>query len=290
MQVFLALMRHRKSTAAAEEIGLTQPAVSHALKRLRTIYGDKLFLRKPQGLEPTYLARELEGQLREVMALLEGSLQIATRFDPAEVRATVRIAASDYELAAIIPPLIARLAHLPGLRIEAVPSTGDSAMVPLERGEVDLVLRYADMPKARLPSDPIHEDIYVVAARSAHPIFRGALDTERYASARHLLVTPDGRRRGLIDAQLAQAGYARDAAASVPLFFSALAVLQETDLIATLPARIVERYGTAYGLSARDLPFPSPRFGFAATRHPRDIGNPLHDWLLGQLRSVTERH
>ena len=107
--VFLGAMRHRQATAVAREMGLTQPAVSHALKRLRNLYDDPLFLRRAHGLEPTALAHELEPKVRRIVRLISETLEGAEEFSPDTAATTLKIGAFDYELTGIIPKLVAEL-------------------------------------------------------------------------------------------------------------------------------------------------------------------------------------
>ena len=288
IQVFLGLMRHRKSTVVAEGMGLTQPAISHALKRLRAIYGDALFIRRPHGFEPTHVARELEPQLRSVVAMLERGLQAQKPFDPTGSTRTIRIAAYDYELATVLPPLIAQTARKsPSLQIATRPARGDSALAALSEGEVDLVLSYYEAPPDRFSVTLLYEDSYKLVARKDHPIERKGLSPSRYAAARHLLVSPDGQMRGHVDDVLQGLGLSRTASAAVPLFFPALAILRDSDLVATLPARVAERYAETFGLTAHDLPFPTQSISVSAVRHRRDENNPMHEWLIAMLRQIS---
>ena len=288
IQVFLGLMRHRKSTVVADSMGLTQPAISHALKRLRGIYGDPLFIRRPHGFDPTHVARELEPQLRRVVAILEQGLHAQEPFDPTDSTRTIRIAAYDYELATVLPPLIARTARQSrSLQIATRSARGESALAALSEGEVDLVLSYYEAPADRFIVTPLYEDSYRLVARKGHPIERSGLSPSSYAAARHLLVSPDGQMRGHVDDVLQGLGLSRNAGAAVPLFFPALAILRDSDLVATLPARVADRYADTFGLTAHDLPFPTRSIPVSAVRHRRDENNPMHDWLIATMREIA---
>ena len=288
IQVFLGLMRHRKSTVVAENMGLTQPAISHALKRLRGIYQDALFIRRPHGFEPTHMAQELEPQLRRVVEILERGLRAQEPFDPTDSNRTIRVAAYDYELATVLPPLIALTARQSrNLQIMTRPARGDSALAALSEGEVDLVLSYYEAPKDRFVVTPLYEDSYKLVARKDHPIGRSGLTPESYAAARHLLVSPDGQMRGHVDDVLHGLGLSRTASAAVPLFFPALAILHDSDLVATLPARVADRYAETFGLTARPLPFATQSIPVSAVRHRRDRNNPMHEWLIATLREIS---
>lgn len=285
IQVFLGLMRHRKSTLVAVEMGLTQPAISHALKRLRIIYGDQLFIRRPSGFEPTHLAIALEPALKQALNLLQGSISAPTTFDPNNSKRTITIAAYDYELATVLPPLIADLSNTKvQLHVSDRPLRGAYALEALADGEVDMVLSYFNIPKNRFSADLIYEDNYRLVARKNHNIFRSKITPASFANARHLLVSPDGLKRGRVDESLEKLGLARQVISSVPLFLPALSVLAKSDLIATLPGRVVDHFAELFDLTSAPLPFPTPPIPVSAVRHLRDVGNPMHKWLLERLR------
>ena len=141
--VFLGLVRHRKALDVAAELGLTQSAISQSLRRLRDIFGDPLFLRRPHGMEPTAMALALEAPVAAAVDALRGALGVARTFDPATATGLVRVAAFDAEQAVLIPPLAAKLRNLaPGLTLSVLPLGRGAAMEALEGGRADLVLGY----------------------------------------------------------------------------------------------------------------------------------------------------
>ena len=292
--VFLGLMRHRKATLVAQEMGLTQPAISHALKRLRLLYNDPLFLRQAQGFEPTARARALEPSIRRAVRLLSDSVRAPAPFDPATSEATLRIAAFDYELATLLPYLIAHATGIgSSIDIHSLTLSSDGALAALTDGRVDLAVGFFETLPSRVEQGPflpetLYVEEYVVVARCGHPLFED-LTSPRYADASHLLVTPDGVARGVVDMALDALGLQRKARATVPQFFPAITVLAGSDLIATLPRRVAETYGKRFGLHHAPLPFASPMFAIRAVRHQRDRDSPVHDWLLDTLRGFLGR-
>jgi DNA-binding transcriptional LysR family regulator len=282
--VFLGLMRHRKAGVVAEEMGLTQPAISHALKRMRSIWGDPLFLRQPQGLEPTAIAQGLEPQVRQIVDLLGETLRGPLAFDPTTSLRTLRIAAYDYELATVLPSLLAQMATgAPAMAVHALPLQRDAALVALADGSIDLALGFFDSVGDPFLATVLHHETYRVTAQVGHPLLAD-LTAETYASARHLLVAPRGDVRGIVDQALALNGLTRRVTAAVPLFFPALATIAESGMVATLPTRVVERFASRFGLDSRPLPFAVPSFPVSAVRHRRDARSPMLDWVVAQLR------
>lgn len=283
--VFLGLMRHRRANRVAQDLGLTQPAISHALKRLRALWGDPLFLRRPQGLEPTSVATALEPRIRAVVEMMAETLAAPAPFDPARSDRAVRLGAYDYELATLLPRLLARMAEgAPAMTVQALPLQPGQALDALADGSIDLALGFLDAVPAGFVAEPLHDETYRVVARPDHPLWAG-LDADSYAAARHLIVAPRGDVRGIVDQALALRGLARRVTVSVPSFFPALASIAGADLVATLPARLALGFAPAFGLRSAPLPFPVPSFAVMAVRHLRDARSPVHDWVVQAIRA-----
>ena len=180
--VFLGAMRHRKATTVAAEMGLTQPAVSHALKRLRNIYSDQLFIRRAHGLEPTSLARELEPKVRRIVRLLTETLEGSEEFDPASARTDLRIGAFDYELTEIIPRLVTELQKVsPNIGIHAFPLHNDEGLDAIAQGLIDLSIGYFDFPintESSFVAQELYTEHYVLAGRQDHPLLSSELSLE----------------------------------------------------------------------------------------------------------------
>ncbi len=292
--VFLAVMRHRKTTLAARELGLSQPAVSHALGRLRRLFDDPLFLRKSQGVEPTALARELEPKMRRIVRLMSETLDEPANFDPENSEVTARIAAYDYELATVLPQLISTTSKFNrNVRVEALTLSSNDALDALVSGRIDLALGFFEtLPfrhsTATFVHEQLYEESYVVAGRRGHLLFAGEFSLERYAAALHLLILPSGFGRGLVDHALEAMGLHRTVHATVPLFFPALSLLEGSDLVATLPKRVAERYAERFNLDFVPLPLKGTTFPVRAVRHVRDANSPFHDWLVNLLASAGD--
>ncbi len=285
--VFLSLMRRRKTTAVADELGLTQSAISHSLKRLRALFDDELFQRRSRGLEPTPFARALEPRIVDVVDGLSAILQGPEPFDPANSTGSIRIAAYDYELAVVMPRLLQQtLSQTPGMSIDAVQLQPTAALAELTDGSVDLAIGILTSVRDEIVADPLYAETYRVVGRAGHPLFQGHMSEESYAKARHLLVAPSGETRGVVDFELARRGLSRNVASSVPFFFPALATLSGSDLVATLPSRIVAAYASPFGLESRPLPLEVGSFTVSALRHRRWRNSPLHSWLIGLIGDI----
>ena len=289
--VFLGAMRHRQATAVAREMGLTQPAVSHALKRLRNLYDDPLFLRRAHGLEPTALANELEPKVRRIVRLISETLEGAQEFDPSSAATDLRIGAFDYELTGIIPRLVAKLRKVsPGINIHAFSLHNDEALEALTQGQIDLSIGYFDFPSRsenQFVAEELFSEDYVLAGREGHSLFNGQLTLERVAAANHLLISPYGPIRNLVDQALQLQGLKRNIQTIVPSLFAALSIVENSDLVMTLPKRAAKNNARRFSISHKPLPIKGGTFKLHAVRHIRDANSSLHMWLIKQLEDVT---
>ena len=288
--VFLGTMRHRKATAVAREMGLTQPAVSHALKRLRNLYDDPLFIRRAHGLEPTALARELEPKVRRIVRLISETLKESEEFNPASAATDVRIGAFDYELTGIIPELVAELRKVsPNIRVHAFPLHNDEALDALAQGHIDLSIGYFDFPagsEKTFVAEDLYSEHYVLAGRRDHPLFSDDLTLEQIAAANHLLISPYGPIRNLVDHALLLHGYKRNIHTIVPSLFAALSIVENSDLVVTLPKRVAQNNAHRFDIVHKLLPIEAGTYQLHAVRHTRDAANPLHIWLLDRIQGV----
>jgi DNA-binding transcriptional LysR family regulator len=284
--VFLRLMREGKGTLVGEQMGLTQSSISHALKRLRNVFGDDLFLRRPYGLEPTAFALALEPRIASIVATLREALNGPAAFEPANSVRLFRLAAFDLHLATMLPPLLTRLeAMAPMLRVSAEAPTRREVFARLATGEIDMAVGYFwENDPDMIKSDLYHEN-YLVVAPTGHAALHG--DLESFAAARHVVVSPNGDLRGVVDAALESIGMTRRVDAAVPSFFPALAVAAESGLVATLPRMLVEKFAGAFGLACAEPPLPLRSFTVSAMWHRRDARNPFHLWMTEQLSAVA---
>lgn len=283
LRVFDAVHRERNATRAARRVGLSQPAVSNALSRLRSQLGDPLFQRAPEGLRPTARADALAGPVRDALALLEDALD-GPGFEPARTRRTFRVAAVDYAVAVLLPRVARRLAaEAPHALLQVRPSIGGTLEM-LDEGEVDVGLLIRSAPPERFDAARLMRDRYVVMMRPDHPLAAAPLDVEAYAGARHLLVSPSNEARGIMDTALARLGATRTVAMVVSQFALAPPLLLSSDLILTCPGRIAAIYGRAFGLAIRKAPFPPDGAGAVSMIWRRRLGEgPAPSWFRGLL-------
>jgi len=280
--VFLGLLRHRKALHVAGDLGLTQSAISQALKRLRDIFGDELFLRRPYGMEPTAVALALEAPVTQAVEALRGALGSSRLFDPVVASGEVRIAALDAQQATVIPLFAARLREqAPGLRLSVLPLARRAAIEALTDGQVDLSLGLLwDIPET-VSGERLFNETYLVVGRAG--LLPEPLDLNAYCAAKHVLVAPGGDLRGIVDTHLEALGRTRNVVLGLPGFLSALAAVAGSDALATLPARVALTFAPSFGLVTAKPPLTIRPFPVSVFWHRRNDADPRTRWLRSQL-------
>ena len=283
--VFAALMEEGGVVRAADRLHMTQSAVSHALRRLRALWNDPLFVRTPSGMAPSAKALRLAPHVANAVRALEQLLEPAGVFDPSEQRRQFTIGLSDYAAAVYLPTLLARDAlSAEGVSVRVRHTSRSVGFDMLRRGEVELVIGHFPEAPADLRQDHLTSQDFVCAADAAHPAFaEDRLSLDGYLDAQHLHVSLAGEARGLVDAALAKAGHERRVAITVPHFLLAAPLLQKTRLIATEPRAVLAPMAAAYGLCLREPPFVAGTFGFSIVWHRRADDDAALTWLRGAL-------
>jgi DNA-binding transcriptional LysR family regulator len=281
LRVFDAVLHEKGVTPAAARLGLTQPAVSNALARLRKAFGDALFVRTPRGVDATPFARELAEPVRQALALLESALAHGPGFDPATSTRAFRFYMSDLGQIEFLPPLVERVQRdAPGVRLEAVALEVDDIADALAAGALDLAVGFLPGLGAPVRRQALFRDPYLCLMRSDHPI--STLTKKRFLEASHALVIYRGGHR-VIEEALERAGLARRIALRVPHFTVVPMVLERTDLVLTLPARVARVFERRGRLKALPPPVPIPPAEVAVHWHERFEADPGNRWLRGLM-------
>jgi DNA-binding transcriptional LysR family regulator len=288
--VFAEIMRHRKLTAAAIQLGLTQSAISHSLKRMRQIFADELFLRKPWGVEPTPRAAALEPRVAEIIALTRDTLKLERTFDPKSSKQHLRVGALDYAIALFSGPVMNLMRQQsPAMRFSMVPVARDAALAGLDHSSIDIALGFFPRLPERYVCYDLYEENYAVVAGRRNKFSRGKPTLDAYLKAQHLLVSLDGGLRGIVDVTLQRLGKRRHVTASLPLFLPALAAVADTDLIATVPRRLAHAYAASFGLKIMPVPLKIRSFTVSAITHRRADKDGATFWLRERLRDAATR-
>jgi DNA-binding transcriptional LysR family regulator len=282
--VFEEAMAAGKLSAAAKRLGLTQSAISHALKRLRDVFDDELFIRTPRGVRPTPRALALRAPLADAVRLIGGAVR-PPAFDPARDGRVFRIAAPDYETSLFAPLL---LRHGPSAqRFVFRTLVRRAAIGALGAGDIDLSLGYTWDKGTACDAVTLFEETYRVVARRNHPALAGPLDLERYTRFGHVLVSPGGTLNGIVDTALVEAGASRRVVLAVPYFLTALATVARTDLLATVQSRVATSHAATFDLETALPPVPIRSFPVRMTWNRRLGGDPAQVWLREVVREAA---
>ncbi|MCI3131777.1 LysR family transcriptional regulator [Phenylobacterium aquaticum] len=279
--VFRELLLRRRAGEVAERLGLTPSAVSHALVRLRDLFEDPLFIRRPHGMEPTRRALELGPRIDALLALTSTTLGRESGFDPATSTRQFRLAAPEFVTALIGGRLVEMLrAEAPGVIFTVQFPTQDAAQEGLRRGDIDLALGRFGEIRPGLAAELLFEDRYCVVARQGHPVIGPGLSFEAYRDTGHILA------QAVSDTAGDRRAEEMAVMAVVPQWLTALVMVASSDGIATVPRRLAERHAERLGLQVLDPPFTPYRLEVSAVRRA-DAPDAGVDWLLDRIRQAA---
>ncbi len=283
-----ALLRRRNVSHAAADVGLSQPAMSRALARLREVLGDALLVRVPGGgYALTPRADELAGHLAFTLDQVKSVFRPPS-FEPAKVERTIRIAGADTHTILLAPALMARLAQeAPGISIR-IEAYSPGLQQRMETGALDLVFAVSTTP---LPpgarSETYATDRLALVLRRSHRLGRRKWTIEDYARVPHVAVSIMGDSQSDLDAQLARAGVHRRIALTTPHFMAALAAVSATDMVTTISRVFAERFANAFGLVLKEPPLPDPRLDLTVVWSHVRAADPVLAWLRTVIRDVA---
>jgi DNA-binding transcriptional LysR family regulator len=276
--VFEAVFRERSVTKAGDRLGLSQPALSHALNRLRWRLNDRLFVRTPNGMLPTPRAEELAPPIRRALSELQAALE-PEEFVASEADRRFTIAVNNYAAVVLAGPITAEVTALaPNIRLSLRPAGTLDLPDLLDRGELDLAIAASDPSAERFASRLLAEDRYVVAMRRGHPALLDELDLAAFAALSNLVISSSGEDLGFVDAALGGAGHVRRVGLEAP-YLSAGAILVQSDMVAVLGSQIAREFRRAYPIELRELPFKSRALRSVMLWHKRFDAQPAHRWL-----------
>jgi DNA-binding transcriptional LysR family regulator len=289
LRVFDAVMAERNLTRAAEQLAMTQPAVSNALKRLRDAVGEDLLTRAAFGVKPTPRAEALWPHVRAALGQLREALD-PIEYDPRLQPQTFRLAMADATAVLLMPTLVAALEAQQALaNLRVLPLTTRDPRPMLERGEADVALGYfpdvmallvAQGTDASMSHMRLYDSEYVCAMRRGHPLAsQPGLSLDDFCAAHHLLVSFSGRAQGFVDQALTALQRSRRVVLTVNQFFTAGRVVAQSDLLTVLPRRFVAATGYADQLVLRPLPLSLSPIHVALLWHRRHEREPAHRWL-----------
>lgn len=287
LPVLEALLRLRNATKAGAEVGLSQPAMSRALGRLRHLLDDPLLVRGPGGAMLSPRAEALRQPLAVLLAEVR-ALLVEPPFDPAAEQRTLRLAMTDAQAELLLAPLVARIAAVaPNVVLEWVPI---SAGLPqrMITGDVDLTLALDTTPLPRgAASEPLMADRLATVVRAGHPC-GGRWAMADYATYPSVLIALLGDSASDMDTELAAAGLERPVAAIVPTFRAAADIVAVTDAVTTISRAFAARVAGPLKLMLIDPPLANVRLGVVTVWATYRSADPLLAWLRGLLRDVVQ--
>lgn len=280
-RVMDAVYEHGGISGAARHLHLSQPAVSHALARLRRLWGDALFVRQGNQMVPTELTRRVMGEVQAHLRGLQTLMAQAETFDPATLDMTLRLGMRDVLEAITLPPLMARLGEVaPRVRLASVRVPRDALERSLTQGDVDLVIDRQRRVAGRIKGRHLADDTLAVLLRQGHPLQDRQLDTVAYFAHKHVMVSMQPDQPDPLAAVWSAMGLgARDVVLRCQHYFAAANVVAHSDALLTLPHTYAQALMRSLPLSMRDLPVPVPPIGIWMYWHADREEDPVHRWL-----------
>jgi DNA-binding transcriptional LysR family regulator len=288
LKAFDAILTEGAVTRAGARIGLSQPAMSASLVRLRDLFDDTLFVRTPGGMEPTARALELAIPIQHALREIEDALRNSPEFDPARARRTFVVGMTEYAEIALVERLTELLRQQSDsidLRLRSV------AMVEylelLDDGGIDAFVGHADRVPPRFLSTSLLQDPLILLARRGHPIFKTPIGMEDLVRWPQILMSPTGEARGAVDPILKQKGVERRVAMTVGSYLGIPLALQNSDLTSNVPQQIAARLSKVLPLRSAPLPF---RHIVASTLvwHSRNESDGAQVWLRRLIREAAQ--
>jgi DNA-binding transcriptional LysR family regulator len=286
LAVLNAILQTESVGRAAERVGITKPAMSHALSRLREQTGDPVLVRAGQGWQLSARARAMRDRVRELTEGVSLVLRREESFDPKVSEKEFRVHAPDSVIALIGPGIGAALAQAPGCRLRFLSIQTDDAS-PMRAGNVDLGLGVFPGLPPEFRTQVLFRERFACVVRKGHPWVNGKVTLKCYLEMNHVMVAPRGRSGGPVDTALAERGVVRKVMLSVPNFLAALHLVSRTDCTVTISERLAGAYAETLGLQVLRAPIPLPQYAIRQVWHPRVDAEPSHRWFRQLVARVA---
>lgn len=289
---FDVLMRELNVTRAAEQMFITQSAMSHVLHRLRQQLDDPVLVKTPAGMKPTARALALIEPVRALLAEMEQLIQLPSEFDAATSQRRFVLAATDYMEYLLIPELSGLIDRLgPSIDLHVIRTESSFPLAQLENGDLDVVLGFDSVikPPNHLHCQTLFEEEVVCVIEKNHSLVRNGMSLEEFIKVPHLMISRTGENTGIIDQKMHELGLKRRIQLIVPHFLSAPLIVAHTDMILTLPKRIAERFTELAPLEILPIPheLQLPRYTVSMIWHPLRDSEPAHRWLRRQIETSS---
>ncbi|MBN3801466.1 LysR family transcriptional regulator [Paraburkholderia sp. Ac-20336] len=290
LKVFDALLKKRHVTQAGVSIGLSQPAMSYALSKLRELFGDPLFVRTGRGMEPTPRAQALGDPVARLLDLVQTEILPAPEFRPAESSRNFVLCMSDIGEMVFLPRLQSFLARTaPHVSIKTVALSMPELEEGLASGEVDLAIGYFPGLKSEaLKRKALYRHSYVCIARDDHPEIGDTLSLDQYRNAAHVIVHPEGREQDVLERAHERLGIRINVRFSVPRFIGVPFIVAGSDMIAAVPQAVGRRFAEFVNVKLLPLPFPAPKYDLYLYWHPRFHHEPANRWARNAMSELIK--
>lgn len=288
LTAFDAVWRLRNVSRAAEDLGLSQPAISNALRRLRARFGDQLFVRTARAMAPTPLAEELGAVISGALAQIRAGLERRRDFVPRSEIRTYTIIMTDIGEIVFLPRLLRHLREeAPGISIRTVQLSADETPRALEAGEVNLAIGYMPDLKTGVYQQQLFTTRYVCIVRKAHSSIRGRMTRRQFLHATHVVAEAVGTGHYVIERQLERLGVARRIGLRVPHFLALPIIVASTDMIATVPEPLAAAF-RSIDIQTIPHPIPFPELPIKQFWHERYHDDPANRWLRQRCTSLFQ--
>ena len=292
------LLRECNVTQAANQLGLSQPAMSNGLRRLRDLFNDPLLVRTSDGMTPTARALELEPLVRDILTGVERAIQPTAEFDPTDAKQVIRVMASDYAESTLFPAVMQTLREkAPGLTLDVM-TPSDVSFLDVERGKIDLVINRFDQMPQSFHQITLWTDTFTCLMNKDNPILE-RFDLDSYLAASHIWVSKTGmgvgvgvdpddvQRLGWVDHALDAMGKKRNIRVFTRHYQAAMTLAEQNDLIVTLPTRATLLKKDNPRVVVRDCPFDVPPLELKMAWSPLLQHNPAHRWIRHLITQIA---
>ncbi len=285
--VLEAIYREGNITRAGQQLNLTQPAISHALKRLRDLLQDPLFIRQGAHMVPTPFTRNMIEEVRQALQILEVNLSQSHDFVPENTRRNFHLSMWEYAEALLLPALMRRLTHAaPGMSITTSRVKRRDLETELASGSVDLAIDIPMTMSDRIRQKWLLNEPFVVVARHGHPAITSKLDMETYLAQRHILVSSRRYGPSLVDIELNRSGLRRQIFLRSQHNHAACMVVSETDMLLTLPERHAQLLNPGLMNQMHLFPLLAPRLEAHLYWHESVENDPANRWLREEIEKI----
>jgi DNA-binding transcriptional LysR family regulator len=285
-RVFDEIYKTGSLSRTADRLGLTQPAISIALRKLRRHFDDALFVRIGNTMRPTPQAEAMLEGVRAAIAALEGALAYRLHFDPSRTERSFHVAMTDIGQIVLLPRLLNELSVAAPRSHVDISNISERTPQLLESGELDLAVGFVPHFPAGFYQQALFDERFACLARSDHPRIRAAPTLEEFQEESHVVVVTSGTGHLIVDRKLEALGIQRRIAVRIPNFLGVGTIVSMTDYICTLPRRAALIMARNNEVAAWDVPFELPYYIVKQHWHERQMRDPGNHWLRGMMSSL----